>query len=361
MNKQPSRGLFVPALTLLVLGMAVPARPQAAPPRADDVWGPRYTPSSVQPTRPKHPSPHDTLSRLRHWNEVAVNSSGLDHTPVPAGDPRLFGEQLGPARSSRAIAIVHIAIFEAVNAIKGGYRSYVGVPRVSPGASVDAAISQAAHDTLNALFPSQAAACTALLVEDLGRIKDGKQKADGIAIGRQAAAATLALRDGDHSLHPEPRVGLEFITSDEPGKWRQDPISLIPLALGAHWGEVTPFVMQSASQFRTPPPPALDSPEYAAAFDEVKRLGGDGVVTPTERTAEQTEIGIYWAYDGTPSLCAPPRLYNQIAVQIAGQMGSNFVETARLLALVNTALADAGVASWESKFHYQFWRPIGGI
>ena len=83
--------------------------------------------------------------------------------------------------------------------------------------------------------------------------------------------------------------------------------------------------MESADQFRVPPPPALDSPEYAAAFDEVKQLGGDGIVTPTVRTEEQTDIGIYWAYDGTPSLCAPPRLYNQIAVQIADQMGSNVI------------------------------------
>ena len=301
------------------------------------------------------------LARLRHWNEITINASGLDHTPVSVGDPRVFGEQLGPARSSRAIAIVHIAIFEAVNAIKGGYQSYVGLARVNPSASVDAAIAQAAHDTLNALFPSQAASCTALLVEDLGRIKDGRQKTSGIAIGRQAAAAILALRAADHSLHAEPRVGIEFMTSNDPGKWRQDPISLIPLALGARWHEVTPFVMQSASQFRTPPPPAMDSAEYAAAFDEVKRLGGDGITTPTERTPEQTEIGIYWAYDGTPSLCAPPRLYNQIALQIAEQMGSNAVELARLLALVNTALADAGIASWESKYYYQFWRPITGI
>ena len=361
MNKQRSRRLITPTLILLVLCAAVPAVPQRGPRRAEDVWGPRFKPAPAQSARPKHLSPHDTLSRLRHWNEVAINSSGLDHTPVPVGDPRVFGEQLGPARAGRAIAIVHIAVFEAVNAIKGGYQSYVGLPKGSPSASVDAAIAQAAHDTLNALFPSQAAACTALLVEDLARIREGRQKSEGIAIGQQAAAAILALRADDHSQHAEPRVGIEFITSDDPGKWRQDPISLIPLALGAHWSEVTPFVMQSASQFRTPPPPALDSPEYATAFEEVKRLGGDGIITPTERTPEQTEIGIYWAYDGTPSLCAPPRLYNQIAVQIAAQMRSDAVETARLLALVNTALADAGVASWESKYFYQFWRPITGI
>jgi hypothetical protein len=90
-------------------------------------------------------------------------------------------------------------------------------------------------------------------------------------------------------------------------------------------------------------------------------LGGDGVVTPTTRTPEQTLIGIYWAYDGTPSLCAPPRLYNQIAMQIAGQMGTNVIGTARLLALVNTAMADAGISIWESKYHYLFWRPVTGI
>lgn len=351
----------LPIFSLFVLCMAAPALPQGTTRPADQVWGPRYSASSIKSTQLRHPAPHDTLGMLVHWNHVAIDSSGLDHTPVALGDPRIFGEQLGPARSSRAIAIVHVAIFEAINAIKGGYESYVGVPRANPSASVDAAIAQAAHDTLNALFPSQSAACTAILVDDLARIKDGKQKDAGIAIGQQAAAATLALRVGDNSLHAEPRVGIEFITSNDPGKWRQDPISLIPLALGAYWDQVTPFVMQSASQFRTPPPPAMDSAEYAAAFDEVKRLGGDGVLTATERTAEQTEIGIYWAYDGTPSLCAPPRLYNQIAVQIAGQMHSNYIETARLLALLNLGLADGGVAAWESKYFYNFWRPITGI
>ena len=115
----------------------------------------------------------------------------------------------------------------------------------------------------------------------------------------------------------------EFITSNDPGKWRKDPISQHPLALGAYWGQVTPFVLQSSKQFRAPLPPAINSPEYAVAFNEVKSLGGDGVATPTTRTAEQTQIGIFWAYDGTPSLCAPPRLYNQITMHIADQMGTS--------------------------------------
>ena len=90
-------------------------------------------------------------------------------------------------------------------------------------------------------------------------------------------------------------------------------------------------------------------------------LGGDGVVTPTMRTLEQTQVGIFCAYDGTPSLCAPPRLYNQIAVQIAAQMGTGGVALARLLALVNLAMADAGIAVWESKYYHDFWRPVTGI
>jgi hypothetical protein len=105
----------------------------------------------------------------------------------------------------------------------------------------------------------------------------------------------------------------------------------------------------------------MNSAAYAEAYNEVKSLGGDGIITPTVRTEEQTQIGIYWAYDGTPSLCAPPRLYNQIAVHIADQMGTNVVDLARLLALLNVAMADAGTAIWESKFFYQLWRPITGI
>jgi hypothetical protein len=260
------------------------------------------------------------------------------------------------------MAIVHIAIFDSVNAIVGGYRSYTGIHRVHENTSVDSAIAQAAHDTLVAVFPSQAPGFDQKLAEDLSDIQNGQAKTNGINLGHLAAAAILALRSNDGSQHAEPRLGVDFFTSDEPGKWRQDPISLIPIALGAHWGEVDPFVLRSGHQFRVPAPPPLRSVAYANAFREAQRLGGDGIVTPTERTAEQTQIGIYWAYDGTPSLCAPPRLYNQIAMQIAADRNTNNVlELARLMALVNTAMADAGIAIWESKYFYNFWRPVTGI
>ena len=177
----------------------------------------------------------------------------------------------------------------------------------------------------------------ARLAEDLAAVQNDRQRANGIDLGRRVAAALLAMRVGDGSEVPEPHVGVDYFPSDLAGHWRQDPISLIPLALGAHWGDCRPFVLKSASQFRCPPPPAMTSDAYTVAYYEVKNLGGDSFHTPTQRTAEQTFIGTFWGYDGTPSLCAPPRLYNQITVQIADRSTPALqpVELARLLALMN--------------------------
>ncbi|HZO08811.1 MAG TPA: chloroperoxidase, partial [Myxococcota bacterium] len=309
--------------------------------------------------RPRHA---DALEDwLRHWNQVAIDASGLDHTPVAPGETRRFGEQLGPGRSSRAMAIVQIAVFDALNATAPRYEGYTDLPPAPPGTSARAAIAQAAHDALVELFPSQAASFDAELAEDLLRIPDGDGKAQGVELGRAAAAAILARRADDGSQHAEPLVDVEFPTSDLPGHWRQDPVSRIPLALGAYWGGVAPFVLAKLEEFRAPPPPALESEAYAEAFDEVKRLGGDGGLTPTERSDEQTFVGVFWAYDGTPSLCAPPRLYNQIALTIAEKRHTEGLELARLLALANVAMADAGVAIWESKYFYDLWRPVTGI
>jgi hypothetical protein len=363
------RRFIVSIAAVLTLNLAASAGAGGFQGGVREALGPRFDASPRRHQASRH-RPGAGVDSVRDWNEIAINASGLDHTPVASGENRVFGEQLGPGRSSRAMAIVHIAIFDAVNSITGGYRSYTDLHSAPDDTSMKAAIAQAAHDTLVALFPSQRPRLDELLVEDLSQIRGGRAKANGIHLGRRAAAKILALRVNDSSQHPEPRVGIDFITSNEPGKWRQDPISEIPLALGAHWGEVKPFVLKSADQFRVPPPPGLGSRRYAAAFEEVKRLGGcgndpadciGGSPTATHRTAEQTEIGIYWGYDGTPSLCAPPRLYNQIVVHIADQMGSNAVELARLLALVNVAMADAGTAIWESKYFYEYWRPVTGI
>ena len=361
-NSSLYRTAIVALLLLTIVATSLSSAHQTR--RVEDYWGRRYQNNRKPVVIQQHPFRPglNATERLRHWNEIAIDASGLDHTPPQPGDTYLFGHQLGPGRASRAMAIVHIAIFEAVNAIEGKYESYVGLESVDKHASMECAIAQAAHDTLCEMFPSQAPSFNQLLAEDLNDIGDSEAKAKGIEAGQTAAAATLALRSNDGSQIPEPKLGIDWFTSNEVGRWRQDPIGLSPVALGAHWGEVTPFVLTSPSQFRTPPPPALNSAAYATAYNEVQALGGDGIVTPTARTDEQTTIGIFWAYDGTPSLCAPPRLYNQITMRIADiRHTHDVVELARLLALVNVAMADAGIGIWESKFYYDFWRPVTGI
>jgi len=339
-----------------VLVLAVLSFAAVSNDRFDTAFGPLFHPG---PNVPPLVGPRHGLDSLHRWNLIAINASGLDHSPVAPGENRVFGEQLGPGRSSRAMAIVHIAMFDALDAVVGGFTSYTGTEAAHGPMSVDAAISQAAHDTLAALFPSQAPMFDAYLAEDLVAVRNANQKANGIDLGQRVAAAILAMRLNDGSEIPEPRLGVNYFPSDQPGHWRQDPISLIPLALGAHWGACMPFVVTSTNQFRPPAPPDMTSAAYSTAYNEVKNLGRDG--PPTQRTEEQTFIGIFWAYDGTPSLCAPPRLYNQIAVHIADQRRLSAIQFARLLALMNVAMADAAMTVWESKYFYDFWRPVLGI
>src|SRR5438874_7814570 len=209
-----------------------------------DFFGPRF--NGVQTTRTAL-VPKNALDSIHRWNAIAINASGLDHTPLAPGEIRTFGEQLGPGRASRAMAIVHIAIFDSVNAVLGGYQSYSGLQSVKPPVSLDAAVAQAAHDTLAALYPSQASAFDSLLADDLAKVSNKNERAKGVSLGQRAAAAILALRTNDGSQTPEPIMGVNYFTGDQPGHWRQDPISLIPIALGAHWGDCKTFVTQSAS------------------------------------------------------------------------------------------------------------------
>lgn len=333
--------------------------------RLQGIWGGEYS-ALNEPFQPYDFSNEPRLTPIEwllFWNAVAVNTSGLDHTPVAQDENRVFGHQLGPGRASRAMAIVHIAMFEVINAMENKYESYVGMlPMLPPNpVSLRAGLAQAAHDTLVALFPSHHPRLDEILAIELAALPAGMQKKRGIDLGQRAAKAILTKRTNDGSNRAEPRVNIDFITSVKAGKWRQDPISLSPVAMGAYWGEVKPFVIESAKKFRAPPPPPMESDAYARAFNEVKRLGGDGIHTPTDRTQDQTDIGIYWAYDGTPSLCAPPRLYNQLAIHVAKQMKTDYMELARLLVLLNVAMADSGIAGWESKYFYSVWRPVTGM
>jgi hypothetical protein len=303
---------------------------------------------------PNDENPLIRTNMVGHWSHVAVNASGYDHSAQGAK------ENLGPTRASRAEAIVHIAMFDAANAAAGYPDEAYLMKDVVSGASVEAAVAQAANDTLSAMFPSQANEFAAELVKDLAGLPDGDGKIKGIELGKKAASLILDQRrfDGSDQLSQSP----EYNFSQEPGKWRVDPLNPNQKAMGVNWDKVRPFAIDFATQFRAPPPPLMSSNEYAESYAEVFRLGGDGITTPTDRTEDQTDAGIFWAYDGTPSLCAPPRLYNQVAMQIAHEQGvESLVDLARLLALLNVSLADAGITSWETKYFYSFWRPVGGI
>src|SRR5213078_4370900 len=167
-----------------------------------DFFGPGF--NGVQTTRTAL-VPKNALDSIHRWNAIAINASGLDHTPLALGEVRTFGEQLGPGRASRAMAIVHIAIFDSVNAVLGGYQSYSGIQPVKAPVSLDAAVAQAAHDTLVALFPSQTATFDSFLATDLAKINNKNERANGVSLGQRAAAAILALRTNDGSQIPEPR------------------------------------------------------------------------------------------------------------------------------------------------------------
>ncbi len=312
----------------------------------------------VQQALGKEPEEAKSPDREIHrWNGIMLDANALDALNQPPAVP----DQGGPPRTARAFAIVQIAVFDAFNAIAGGYRSYTGIEDAARPAAPSAAIAKAAHDTLVALWPSQRPRFDKELAEDLARIPNTQAKQNGIDAGRRAAAAILALRANDGSQIPDPIVGVNYFPSNKPGKWRPDPVSKIPVALGAFWYKVLPFVIRSNDQFPIAEPPALTSTQYAREFDEVKRIGGDGKVTPTIRTPEQTFIGIYWGYDGTPFLGTPPRMMNQIATVVAKERGTSGLELARLYALANVAIADGALTCWTEKYDEDYWRPVTAI
>jgi len=321
-------------------------------------------PATVRYSKVPPYTPIDTRDRFLMWNEVALETTAIDHTPVTSGeDPRRFGEQFGPARTSYALAIVHIAMFDAVNAISKRYFSYTGLPSVSGDVSMDSAIAQAAHDTLVALYPFQEDR-DAIFELDISAILGSPASTHrGAHLGKEAAKAILALRKNDGSEMPEPIVGVDFFTINQPGYWQIDPVSNIKVALGGNWSHVKPFVMASAHQFRAATPPSITSDIYKQNYQQVYKYGGDPEHgTSTARTAQLTYIAKFWSYDGTPSLCAPPRLYNQVVRAIANQQKMRKVpELSRLFALANVAMADAGISAWEAKYYYQYWRPVTGI
>ncbi|MEQ1830347.1 MAG: vanadium-dependent haloperoxidase, partial [Pirellula sp.] len=219
-----------------------------------------------------------------------------------------------------------------------------------------AAVSKAAMDTLSALYPQQSATFAAAYSQVLDSIPANPPRRRGIELGTLVAAAILAERSNDGS---ELNVPYTFGTS--PGDHQPDPLHPNQGVYAPHWYHVDPFVIDDIHTYLGSPPPPLTSPEYTLAYQEVLAYGGNGTTTPTIRNAEQTTIGIFWGYDGAKGLGTPPRLYNQIARAISLGRRNSADENARLFALINLAMADAGIQCWYTKYYYNFWRPVIGI
>jgi len=265
------------------------------------------------------------------WNQTAVRATEIAGAPVPV--------------QMRMMAIVHAAIFDAVNAIERKYSVYAVEVAAAPGASPEAAAAAAAHGILERLFPPQKAMIDAALASSLKEVADGPAKTEGLRVGREVAEKLFALRKDDGSAAP---------TSYEFGKGAgvyqaTPPMNIKPIL--PHWRNVKPFLLTSAKQFPMAGPPSVDSAAFAKDFDEVKRMGSKN---STARTSEQTAIAIHWVGSEVPPL-------NAIARAVSAAKKLNLIDNARFFALLNMVMADSLIAGFEAKYLYNYWRPVTAI
>jgi PAP2 superfamily len=269
------------------------------------------------------------------WNSVLLDAIRVDRT--------------APPRASRAMALVHLAGYDSVIAVQGGHETYLIADSAPVGASEEAAFVGAAHWVLSRLFPAQAATFDAAKTTSLARIADGTAKASGVAWGDYVADLYLAVRANDApSFGPyEAPIGALW--------WEATPPAFAP-ALLPNWQYVQPWTMSSGSQFRGGPPPSPTSLEYTRAFHEVIALGR---VDSIFRTADQTQIALFWA-DGAGTE-TPPGHWLRIAQGLSSEQGLSLRENARLFAYLGLAVADAAISSWDHKYSFHLWRPVTGI
>jgi hypothetical protein len=260
------------------------------------------------------------------------------------------GAQPATLHPTRSFAILHAAIYDSVVSITRDDPAYLFSVRASRGARVDAAAAEAGHDSLVALYPNLSpklkTAADQLLADELAAIPDGAAKQRGITVGQDVAAKLLADRANDGSATTPP----PFVAGNKPGDFRPVPPAFAaPVFTG--WANVTPFVLDSAKQFRPEPQAAVTSADYATALNEVKSLGQN---TSTTRTADETVAAKFWA--------GPIwNTWNEIADNAALAHSSNLETTARLFAVLNLTFADGVIAFYDAKYHYQIWRPITAI
>jgi hypothetical protein len=248
---------------------------------------------------------------------------------------------------SRMYAMMHAAVHDAVNAIDRRSRPYAFDWEITGPVSVEAAAAAAARDALVSVIAGlpESAQCVADGIADvdasyaaaLAAIPDDPAKTNGVALGQAAAAAIVALRADDGS--DAPWVDFNYPQGTEPGEWRFTPDGP-PLAFAPYWGQVTPFVLKRSAQFRPQPPYHLASSKYAADYNEIKLLGGDGITTPSARTADQTQIGLFW-------IESSPLAWNRLARAVSVSMAFDLWENARLFALLNLAMADGYIVGGQ--------------
>ena len=257
-----------------------------------------------------------------------------------------------PLATNRITAIVQVAVFDTVNGIERRYTPIHADFDAPPGASLRAAVVQAAYATLVRLFPAQANTLAARRAASLAAIvsQEGAQHSQsiirGIEWGQQVADDILLWRSTD-GFTPAPPP---FLGGTNVGQWRPTPPGFAPGA-GPQFAYMTPWAMTSPSQFRPSGPPPLTSAQYATDVAEVQEIGSSASGT---RTADQTEIAVFWTANTAVS-------WNGLAISIAEQQHLTLSESARMLALLNVAMADAIIACWEAKYHYVSWRPVTAI
>ncbi|MBK1877024.1 vanadium-dependent haloperoxidase [Pelagicoccus mobilis] len=273
-------------------------------------------------------------------------------TPVLAN--AIQTSTISPCLASRNLAIIYTSAFESANARQPRYQSYLSdIPKLEGEIDSSYASLSAIAFAAKTLFPSQRAHFQELQVQQevtIGAKLVPETRIRSKKFGEEIAKQMISIREDDGSTTPQ-----TYFPKNEIGKWKRTPPNFRPPEL-SYWSGTRPFVIDSASQFRLPPPPSLDSKEYAKAYNEVKEIGA---IDSKTRTADQTEIAKFWScfsYTSTPA-----GHWFEIATKVAGKEQLDFLDTTRLLALINLSMADAGIACWDTKYTYESWRPIQAI
>ncbi len=285
-------------------------------------------------------SPPAMANPILDWNDLMLDAIRIEST--------------APTISARHLAMLNIAMFDAVNSVTRTHQAYRFQAPLPAGAetSAEAAATSAAYESFVLLYPSLGAWAVDLYAGFLASNPDSITVSNGLALGRQVAWQAVDARSSDGANTEVP-----YIPSNAPGAWQRTPPFFRP-PLTPHWRLVAPFCLPSIEPFLPPPPPALSSAAYADGLEEVKALGGK---TSAVRTPEQTEIAVFWSDFSYTAM--PPGHWHEMAIGIARAHGVNFSldQHARLLALLSLAQADAAIVCWEAKFRHNLWRPITAI